>query len=89
MVDKSQLVVECQIVDPESSDALKIDIEMGSLIDKNCQSMGLIVRPLWNMCVFSPPLVINKNQIDDMFNILEKGIIKTTEDLSKKGIFKG
>ena len=62
---------------------------MGSLIDKNCQSMGLIVRPLWNMCVFSPPLVINKNQIDDMFNILEKGIIKTTEDLSKKGIFKG
>ena len=62
---------------------------MSSLIDKNCQSMGLIVRPLWNMCVFSPPLVINKNQIDDMFNILEKGILKTTEDLIREGLWKG
>ncbi len=81
--------VECQIVDPESEDALEMDIEMSSLIDKNCQSMGLIVRPLWNMCVFSPPLVINKNQIDDMFNILEKGILKTTEDLIREGLWKG
>ena len=81
--------VECQIVDSESEDALEMDIEMSSLIDKNCQSMGLIVRPLWNMCVFSPPLVINKNQIDDMFNILEKGILKTTEDLIREGLWKG
>ena len=81
--------VESQIVDSESHDALEMDIEMGSRIDKHCQALGLIVRPLWNMCVFSPPLVITMEQIDEMFNILEKGIILTTDELSKEGLWKG
>ena len=81
--------VECQIVDSESHDTLEMDIEVGDRIDKNCQSLGLIVRPLWNMCVFSPPLVINMEQIDEMFNILEKGIILTTNELRKEGLWKG
>jgi adenosylmethionine-8-amino-7-oxononanoate aminotransferase len=81
--------VECQIVDSESHDTLEMDIEIGDRIDKNCQALGLIVRPLWNMCVFSPPLVINMEQIDEMFNILEKGIIITTNELRKEGLWKG
>jgi len=81
--------VECQIVDSESHDTLEMDIEIGDRIDKNCQALGLIVRPLWNMCVFSPPLVINMEQIDEMFNILEKGIIITTNELRKEGLWNG
>ena len=81
--------VECKIVDAESHDALKMDIEMGSRIDKHCQALGLIVRPLWNKFVFSPPLVITMEQIDEMFNILEKGIILTTDELSKEGLWNG
>jgi adenosylmethionine-8-amino-7-oxononanoate aminotransferase len=41
--------------------------------------MGLIVRPLINMCVFSPPLIITKSQIDDLFDILESAIEKVGE----------
>ena len=62
---------------------------MGSRIDKHCQQLGLIVRPLWNMCVFSPPLIITPKQIDEMFNILEQGIILATEDLRQEGLWKG
>ena len=32
------------------------------------------MRPLVNMCVFSPPLVITEAQIDEMFDILERAI---------------
>ena len=39
-------------------------------IDKRCQEMGLLVRPLINMCVMSPPLTINAEQIDEMADIL-------------------
>ena len=81
--------VEGRIVEPENPDALEMDIAMGSRIDKHCQELGLIVRPLWNMCVFSPPLIITPKQIDEMFNILEQGILLATEELRQEGLWKG
>ena len=55
-------------------DRLALDREFGSRIDRKCEELGLIVRPLVNMCVFSPPLVITEAQIDEMFDILEQAI---------------
>ena len=55
-------------------DRLALDREFGSRIDRKCEELGLIVRPLVNMCVFSPPLVITEAQIDEMFDILERAI---------------
>ena len=40
------------------------------------------------MCVFSPPLIITSEQIDEMFDILEQGIIEATEDLRREGFWK-
>ncbi len=53
---------------------LALDQKFGARIDEKCEEMGLIVRPLLNMCVFSPPLVITRQQIDDMFDILARAI---------------
>ena len=80
--------VEGLIVDPDNPDALEIDLEMGARIDRHCQALGLIVRPLLNMCVFSPPLIITSEQIDEMFNLLEQGILEATEDLRREGLWK-
>ena len=38
------------------------------------------------MCVFSPPLVISETEIHDMFDILEKAIGLTTDNLTRQGI---
>ena len=43
-------------------------------IDRHCQEMGLLVRPIGNMCVMSPPLIITARQIDDLADILGRGI---------------
>ncbi|MEM7068114.1 MAG: aminotransferase [Pseudomonadota bacterium] len=72
--------VECSIPG-KSEDQLDRDKEIGGLIDEHCQEMGLIVRPIINMCVFSPPLIITRDQIDEMFDILEEGIRRTANDL--------
>ena len=80
--------VEGRIVDPDNPDALEIDLEIGARIDMHCQALGLIVRPLLNMCVFSPPLIITSEQIDEMFNLLEQGILGATEDLRSEGLWK-
>jgi len=75
--------VECAI--NAGDDNLAIDREIGSRIDAHCQNLGLIVRPIINMCVFSPPLIITENQITQMFDILEQGIRLTADEYVKKG----
>lgn len=67
-------------------DALEIDLAMGALIDEHCQKLGLILRPLINMCVLSPPLIITENQIEEMFDILEKGVRMATDELARRGV---
>jgi adenosylmethionine-8-amino-7-oxononanoate aminotransferase len=64
--------VECEL--KQGSGDLAMDYEVGNLIDKHCQALGLIVRPIINMCVMSPPLTITREQIDEMVSILRKGI---------------
>ena len=58
--------------------AQEVKLNLGTRIDEECEKRGLIVRPIGAMCVFSPPLVITKEQIDDMFDILAESI-KTVE----------
>ena len=57
----------------EASEAerLAIDKEFGLKVDAKCEERGLIVRPLINMCVFSPPLIITASEIDRIFDILD------------------
>jgi len=55
--------------------------ELAGRIDRNCQSLGLLVRPIYNMCVMSPPLIINRAQIDDMVHMLRRGIELTLSEL--------
>ena len=50
--------------------------KLGALLDETCEEMGLLVRPLINMAVFSPPLIINLSQVDEMFDILEQALKK-------------
>ena len=50
---------------------LEEDRDIGLAIDAECQKRGLIVRPIINMCVMSPPLTISARQIDEMFDIIE------------------
>ncbi len=71
--------VECEWREGEND--LATDYEIGKLIDRHCQALGLIVRPLINMCVMSPPLTISREQIDELVTILRRGIELATEEM--------
>jgi adenosylmethionine-8-amino-7-oxononanoate aminotransferase len=77
--------VECQLNEDGSS--LELDYQMGDRIDEHCQELGLMVRPIVNMCVMSPPLIISKEQIDDMVGMLREGITRAMHDLEKEGLW--
>lgn len=80
--------VEC-VADRESNNPLKLDYEVGKRIDAHCHALGLLVRPLIHMCVMSPPLIISREQIDDIVAILREGISRTMDDLSREGLWRG
>jgi putrescine aminotransferase len=67
----------------ENGSNLEAQRKLGTLLDEACEEMGLLVRPLINMAVFSPPLIITKDQIDEMFDILEKALQRVTEELGE------
>lgn len=79
--------IEC-VADRESNNPLTLDYEVGKRIDAHCQELGLLVRPLINMCVMSPPLIITREQIDDMVAILREGIERTQADLRREGLWR-
>jgi len=80
--------VEC-VADRESRNPLQLDKAVGARIDAHCHELGLLVRPLINMCVMSPPLIITESQIDDMVGILREGICRTMDDLRREGVWNG
>ncbi|MGE0500831.1 MAG: aminotransferase [Rhizobiaceae bacterium] len=80
--------IEC-VADRESKNPLALDNSVGKRIDAHCHELGLLVRPLINMCVMSPPLIITREQIDDMVSILREGISRTMDDLRREGVWQG
>ncbi len=80
--------VEC-VISQDSKHPLTLDKEIGARIDAHCQRLGLIVRPNINMCVMSPPLIITKEQIDELVDILREGIVRAMEDVRKEGLWDG
>ncbi|KRO89569.1 MAG: aminotransferase [Paracoccaceae bacterium] len=70
--------IECR------AENLEAERSLGERIDVACEEMGLLVRPLINMAVFSPPLIITHAQIDEMFDILEKALEIVTADLARE-----
>ncbi|GHG29337.1 aminotransferase [Paracoccus aerius] len=68
--------VQC-LLDPTRADGNPEDKAFTLKIDERCFELGLIVRPLGDLCVISPPLIINRAQIDDMVAIMRQAISET------------
>jgi len=65
----------------EGKSTLAADKKFGALLDEACEKRGLLVRPLYHMAVFSPPLVITRDEIDTMFGILEEALEEVSQEL--------
>ncbi len=47
---------------------------------EHCERLGMIVRPIANMCVMSPPLIISEDQIRDLTSILHRAIDAASQE---------
>ena len=77
------------MINKDSKEALVLDKAIGSRIDEESIKLGLIIRPLYHICVLSPALIISKNQIDTLVDKLYLAIKNTITQLEVEGLWKG
>lgn len=80
--------VEC-VADTQRPGSYDVDLDIGRRIDRHAQRLGLLVRPLINMCVISPPLIIGREDVDRIVDILGQAIRLTQEELRREGVWNG
>ena len=80
--------IEC-VIDKKSKNPLVLDQAIASRIDQESLKLGLIIRPIYHICVLSPALIITKEQIDDLVNKLFQAITNATKKLEEEGLWSG
>jgi len=76
------LICGIEMVSDKASKAMFNPIgSAGKIIAKICQDNGLIVRAIGDVIALCPPLVISHDEIDELFDILEKSIKQSFEYL--------
>ncbi|MEM1298780.1 MAG: aminotransferase [Pseudomonadota bacterium] len=69
------------MLDPDGT-PLATQRDIGARLDAACEARGLIVRPIINMAVMSPPLTITTTEIDEMMDILEDAVADVSKDFT-------
>lgn len=68
----------------QSKEAFADAVGIGTRVAMKAQARGLIVRPLGHMIVLSPPLILDRGQIDEIAQILRDSIQAVTDDLHRE-----
>jgi adenosylmethionine-8-amino-7-oxononanoate aminotransferase len=71
----------------ETKELFSEDLDIGKWVSNQADSRGLIVRPIINLNVMSPPLIIDRTQVDFIVATLRDSILACIKDLQKEGHF--
>ncbi|MFK0166967.1 aminotransferase [Rhizobium sp. NPDC090279] len=76
------------VMDKSSKQPFPPNVGVGDIIARHASDLGLIVRPLGSMNILSPPLILNREQIDDFTLSMSEAIQRTQIELSAANIIK-
>jgi putrescine aminotransferase len=76
------------VANKETRELLPASVDIGKRIANHCEARGLIVRPIGHLNVISPPLILTRDQIDELVDILGKSIRATADDLVREGLWR-
>ncbi|MEO6651248.1 MAG: aminotransferase [Ilumatobacteraceae bacterium] len=60
------------------------DLDVGKLVANACEPNGLIVRPMVHLNVMSPPLVIDRDDVDHIVSTLRQAIVEVRAALDAR-----
>ena len=65
------------------------NVNIGKRVSNQCEHRGLIVPPVGHLNVLSPPLVMNRDQIDFTIKVLRENIAAVMAELGREGVRSG
>ena len=69
------------VSDKANKTSFDAEVQLTKRIYLKCKDKGLILRPIGNITVLSPPLTLDKAAIDTTVSILKESIIEVTNEL--------
>lgn len=77
------------VADKARKELFADEIRIGKRIWRHCQKRGLLVRPLAHLNVLSPPLTLEREEIDFVVEVLHDAILDTADEMAREGIVAG
>jgi adenosylmethionine-8-amino-7-oxononanoate aminotransferase len=77
------------VKDKETKEFFDPEVNIGKRISNHAEDLGLIVRPIVDLNVMSPPLTMTKDDVDFVVATLRSAIELTMDDLRREGIWRG
>ena len=77
------------VADKDTKELLPEEAHIGNRIAEHAQARGLLARPIAHLNVLSPPLILTREQVDFMVEVLRESIVASMDDLVREGIWKG
>lgn len=77
------------VADKARKELFDDNIRIGKRIWRHCQKRGLLVRPLAHLNVLSPPLTLEREEIDFVVDVLHDAILDTADEMAREGIVAG
>jgi adenosylmethionine-8-amino-7-oxononanoate aminotransferase len=77
------------VADKQTKELLPASVQIGKRISRHCEARGLMVRPVEHLNVLSPPLILAREQIDAIVEVLRESILATADDLVREGLWHG
>jgi adenosylmethionine-8-amino-7-oxononanoate aminotransferase len=74
------------VANKQTKELLPEEVDVGKRISDHCEKRGLIVRPIGHLNVISPPLILTRDEIDELVEILKASIEATADDLVREGV---
>jgi putrescine aminotransferase len=73
----------------ETKEVFPDSIGIGKRISNACEQRGLLVRPVGHLNVLSPALIVTREQIDSIVDILGESEEAVADDLRREGLWHG
>lgn len=71
--------------DPKTGEGFDPDLKVGMVCRKHCFDNGLVMRAVGDRMIVAPPLVLTRDQVDEMFGLIRLALDRTYEEVRKAG----
>jgi adenosylmethionine-8-amino-7-oxononanoate aminotransferase len=73
------------VADKETKAHIPDEVNISRRISRECESRGLLVRPMGHLDVVSPPLTLTREDADFLVDTLAESIKSVTDELAREG----